>query len=71
MLLAAEALGCVYRASLVAALTQGRDLLLRKQGKDVAEAREDLFGSTEKETASDFFVLMRAWGVRGGSRLQS
>ena len=30
MLLAAQELGCVYQAALIAALTQGRDLLIRK-----------------------------------------
>jgi ATP-dependent helicase HrpB len=58
MLLAAQEYGCVYQAALVAALTQGRDLLLRNCGKDVDSAREDLLG--EKST-SDFWILMRAW----------
>jgi ATP-dependent helicase HrpB len=58
MLLAAQDHRCVYQAALVAALTQGRDLLLRNCGKDVDSAREDLFG--EKAT-SDFWILMRAW----------
>jgi ATP-dependent helicase HrpB len=58
MLIAAQEYGCVYQACLVAALTQGRDLLLRNCGKDVDTAREDLLG--EKST-SDFWILMRAW----------
>ncbi|MEI9960924.1 MAG: helicase-related protein [Limisphaerales bacterium] len=58
MLLAAQEYGCVHQACLVAALTQGRDLLLRNQGKEVDSAREDLLG--EKST-SDFWILMRAW----------
>jgi ATP-dependent helicase HrpB len=58
MLLAAQEFGCVHQACLVAALTQGRDLLLRNCGKDVDSAREDLLG--EKAT-SDFWILMRAW----------
>jgi ATP-dependent helicase HrpB len=58
MLLAAQEYGCVHQACLVAALTQGRDLLLRNCGKDVESAREDLLG--EKAT-SDFWILMRAW----------
>lgn len=61
MLLAAQEFGCVYEACLVAALTQGRDLLLRNPGKAAAEVREDLFGTAEKTTSSDFQVLMRAW----------
>ncbi len=43
---------------MIAALTQGRDLLVRGTGKQVAEAREELFGG---ETESDLFVLMRAY----------
>ena len=61
MLLAAHELGCVYHACLVAALTQGRDLLLRRQGKEIADAREDRFGADQKSATSDFQVLMRAW----------
>jgi ATP-dependent helicase HrpB len=61
MLLAAQEYRCVYDACLVAALTQGRDLLLRNPGKQVSETREDLFGTADKATLSDFQVLMRAW----------
>src|SRR5438093_1404066 len=58
MLLAAHEYGCVYQACLVAALTQGRDLLLRNAGRDVASLRDDLFGI---KGSSDFWLLMRAW----------
>src|SRR5271154_5822963 len=58
MLLAAQEYGCVYQAALVAALTQGRDLLLRNCGKDVDSLREDLLG---EKSSSDFWILMRAW----------
>ena len=58
MLLAAQAYGCVHQACLVAALTQGRDLLLRNAGREVESAREDLFG---EKAGSDFWILMRAW----------
>jgi ATP-dependent RNA helicase HrpB len=58
MLLAAQEYGCVYQAALIAALTQGRDLLLRNVGRDTNSLREDLLG--EKAT-SDFWILMRAW----------
>jgi ATP-dependent helicase HrpB len=58
MLLAAQEYGCVRQVALIAALTQGRDLLVRRQGRQVEDARDDLFGG---ETESDFFVLMRAW----------
>ncbi|HEY5232012.1 MAG TPA: ATP-dependent helicase HrpB [Verrucomicrobiae bacterium] len=58
MLLAAREYGCVYQAALVAALTQGRDLLLRNCGKEVDSAREDILG---EKASSDFWILMRAW----------
>ena len=58
MFIAAGEHGCVRSVALIAALTQGRDLLVRGQGRQVAEARDDLFGG---ETQSDFFVLMRAY----------
>jgi len=55
MLLAAQHYGCVRPVALIAALTQGRDLLVRRQ---VGAARDELINA---ETESDFFVLMRAW----------
>jgi len=58
MLLAAQEYNCVYQACLVAALTQGRDLLLRNCGRDVDSAREDLLG---EKASSDFWIVMRAW----------
>ncbi|MBI4662762.1 MAG: ATP-dependent RNA helicase [Verrucomicrobia bacterium] len=58
MLLAAQEYGCVYQACLVAALTQGRDLLIRNPGREVGSFREDLFGD---RASSDFWILMRAW----------
>jgi ATP-dependent helicase HrpB len=58
MLLAAQDYGCVYQACLVAALTQGRDLLLRNVDKATASDREDLLG---EKAGSDFWILMRAW----------
>jgi ATP-dependent helicase HrpB len=57
MLLAANELGCVPAAALVAALTQGRNLLRRAEGKQMQEAREDALGEGGE---SDFFQLMRA-----------
>jgi len=58
MLLAAQEHGCVHQACLVAALTQGRDLLIRNAGKEVETTREDLLG---EKASSDFWILMRAW----------
>jgi ATP-dependent helicase HrpB len=58
MLLAAHDYGCVRPVALIAALTQGRDLLVRRKGKSIDDPRDDLFG---EGTESDFFVLMRAW----------
>jgi ATP-dependent helicase HrpB len=58
MLLAAHDYGCVYQACLVAALTQGRDLLLRNIDRETSRHREDLLG---EKAGSDFWILMRAW----------
>jgi ATP-dependent helicase HrpB len=58
MFLAAQERGCVRPVALMAALTQGRNFLLRGFPKAVEEAREKLLGD---EHESDFFLLMRAW----------
>jgi len=57
MLLAAHALGCVPAAALIAALTQGRNLLRRAEGKQMEQDRENHLGETG---GSDFFMLIRA-----------
>ncbi len=64
MLLAAQDYGCVRPVALIAALTQGRDLLMRRQGKQVDDGRDELF---DQETESDFFVLTRAWRFAEGN----
>jgi ATP-dependent helicase HrpB len=58
MLLAGQDYGCVRAVALIAALTQGRDLLERRAANQVDDGPEKLFGA---ERESDFFVLMRAW----------
>lgn len=58
MLLAAQEYGCVRTVALIAALTQGRELLVRRPAAHADDGRDQLF---EGETDSDFFVLMRAW----------
>lgn len=58
MFLAAQERGCVRPVALMAALTQGRNFLLRGVARGVDELREDTLG---EEHASDFFLLMRAW----------
>ena len=58
MLLAAQEYNCVHQACLIAALTQGRDLLIRNPGREAETAREDLLGD---KSGSDFWVVMRAW----------
>jgi ATP-dependent helicase HrpB len=58
MLLAGHTYGCTREAALIAALTQDRDLLVRRIPKHVREARENLLG---ERADSDFFILMRAW----------
>ena len=58
MFLAAEPHGGVRPVALMAALTQGRNFLLRGGGREVAARREEALGG---EHESDFFLLMRAW----------
>ncbi|HUR59038.1 MAG TPA: helicase-related protein, partial [Opitutaceae bacterium] len=58
MFLAAQERGCVRPVALMAALTQGRNFLLRGMPREVDDAREDTLG---EEHESDFFLLMRAW----------
>jgi ATP-dependent helicase HrpB len=67
MLLAAQDYRCVYQACLVAALTQGRDLLLRNVDRDTVRYREDLLGD---KAASDFWMLMRAWNYASKNNFQ-
>ena len=58
MLLAGGAYGCAREAALIAALTQDRELLIRRPPRHVQTARDDLLGD---RADSDFFILMRAW----------
>ncbi|HYE99910.1 MAG TPA: helicase-related protein, partial [Planctomycetota bacterium] len=58
LLLAAHEHGCVREAALVAALLQGRELLLRRVDGDTSEFRELRFGD---RASSDFRYLMAAW----------
>jgi len=67
MLLAARDYGCVYQAALVAALTQGRDLLLRNVDKATKQLRDDLLG---EKASSDFWILMRAWNYALNSQFR-
>lgn len=67
MLLAAGELGCVHQACLIAALTQGRDLLVRKVDSHSKDKREDALGD---KAASDFFILMRAWSFAAQNDFQ-
>ena len=68
MLLAAEELGCVRAAALMAALTQARSLLLRTDRK-TEETRRDLFGGG----SSDFLVLSRvfSWAERNDFKTEA
>ena len=58
MLLAAQEHKCVRAIALIAAVTQGRGLLRRAEGKQAREDRDDLLGSDDD---SDLFVLIRAF----------
>ena len=56
MLLAAQDYGCVFEACLMAALTQGRDLLVRNVEQRVVFQREDLVPN-----GGDFEFLLALW----------
>ncbi|MBA2430739.1 MAG: ATP-dependent helicase HrpB [Chthoniobacterales bacterium] len=58
MLLAAEEHRCVRAVALIAAVTQGRGLLRRAEGKQAREDRDDLLGADDD---SDLFILLRAF----------
>lgn len=58
MLITADSYGCVRQAALIAALTQGRPILVRRTGSDTRKNKEDVLG---EQAPSDFFILMRAW----------
>jgi ATP-dependent helicase HrpB len=58
MLLAAQEQRCVRAIALIAAVTQGRNLLRRAEGKQAREEREDLLGDDDD---SDLFILTRAF----------
>jgi len=58
MLLAAQGYRCVPAVAQIAAITQGRNLLRRLEGKQAREEREDVLGS---DAESDLFILMRAF----------
>jgi ATP-dependent helicase HrpB len=58
MLLAAQEQKCVRAVALIAALTQGRNLLRRAEGRQMREDRDDVFGT---EDDSDLFILLRAF----------
>jgi len=63
MLLAADRYGCVREAALVAAMTQGRNLL-RRGGGEIDNARDRALGD---EHTSDLFLMMRAWQLADGN----
>jgi ATP-dependent helicase HrpB len=65
MLLAAQQYRCVPAVALIAALTQGRNLLRRPDGKQARDDREDVLGS---DAESDLFILMRAFRYAENSR---
>ena len=82
MLIAAEKLGCTRRVAFIAALAQGRDIMLELEGRRKDE-REELLG----ETSSDFFHRLtllgmarkknfdfefcRRWGIHAGAARQA
>ncbi len=58
MLLAAEEHRCVRAIALIAAVTQGRNLMRRAEGKQAREERDDILGADDD---SDLLILTRAF----------
>jgi ATP-dependent helicase HrpB len=65
MLLAAHDYGCVRAVALVAALTQGRNLLRRAENKQIENDREEMLGG---DASSDLAVLTRAHAYAAARR---
>ena len=63
LLLAAAERGCIPAAALMAALGQGRDILLRRLDKRQERLREDRI---EDEEDADVFLRMKAWAYAAG-----
>ena len=59
MMLAAGEYGCIQQVAAIAALTQGRDIMLPLSNRRDAEAREELLG----DTLSDFFHRLTLFGM--------
>jgi ATP-dependent helicase HrpB len=68
MLLAADEYGCVPAVAMIAALTQGRNILRRGENKRTREDREDILGEAAE---SDFFILLRALRYAEQSRFDT
>jgi ATP-dependent helicase HrpB len=68
MLLAAQEYRCVPAVALIAALTQGRNLLRRLDGRQARDDREDVLGA---DAQSDLFLLMRAFRYAENSGFDS
>ena len=68
LLLAASEFDCVNQACLIAALTQGRDILISRVDKNIRERREDVLGVS---VSSDFFLSMRAWRFALAKKFQT
>ena len=65
MLLAAGERGAVKPVALIAAIAQGRPLLVRNAGKAAADQRRDVLGDGG---GSDLFVLIRSWNYARQNR---
>lgn len=67
MLLAAGERGAVKPVALIAAIAQGRPLLVRNAGKTSSEERRDVLGD---RGGSDLLLLMRAWNYAHHHRFE-
>lgn len=68
MLLAGAEFDCTHEAALIAALTQGRDILIRNPGKDAEDRRRDALGEPDH---SDLALRLRAYSEAARHRFRA
>lgn len=83
MMIAANELGCLRQIAFVAAMAQGRDIMLELADRRRSEDREDLLGETDSDffhrltllgmaRKKDFdFEFCKRWGIHAGAARQA
>ena len=83
MMIAANELGCLHQIAFVAAMAQGRDIMLELADRRRSDDREDLLGETDSDffhrltllgmaRKKDFdFEFCKRWGIHAGAARQA